>query len=196
LSKNLTDLGQNGRFPIDNGVVLMGVVDEYDILEENEVWVSLDQETKVENLDESDSEQDITSLSLITTKIDLQNQSTELDSNEQSCQESEVQNPKNLDGKRAFVAKNPCLYPGDIRLVTIRSNKSEYYKKLWSLKNVIVFSSKGSRPVFDMTSGGDLDGDLYFLSWDERIIYNSVEKKSGTKSVERTVEKTDKDAVE
>jgi hypothetical protein len=34
-----------------------------------------------------------------------------------------------------------------------------------SIKECIVFSTQGKRPDFDMMSGGDLDGDKYFVSF-------------------------------
>ena len=37
------------------------------------------------------------------------------------------------------------------------------------LTNVVVFPSTGERPLCNMMSGGDLDGDVYYVCWDERI---------------------------
>jgi RNA-dependent RNA polymerase len=39
--------------------------------------------------------------------------------------------------------------------------------ELRHLYNVVVFSSKGHRPACNMMAGGDLDGDVYFVCWDE-----------------------------
>lgn len=68
-----------------------------------------------------------------------------------------------LQGK-VVVSRNPCTHPGDIRLLDA-VNKSE----LQHLVNVIVFPSTGERPLCNMMSGGDLDGDVYFVCWDQRI---------------------------
>lgn len=38
------------------------------------------------------------------------------------------------------------------------------------LRNLVVFSQQGSRPTPNEISGSDLDGDLYFCSWDDRLI--------------------------
>jgi len=38
------------------------------------------------------------------------------------------------------------------------------------LFNVVVFSSKGNRPQCNMMSGGDLDGDVYFVTWDKELL--------------------------
>ncbi|KAJ2902774.1 RNA dependent RNA polymerase-domain-containing protein [Zalerion maritima] len=61
--------------------------------------------------------------------------------------------------------RNPSLHPGDLRVV-MAVDKSE----LHHLKDVIVFPSVGDRPLPHMCSGGDLDGDDFFVFWDERLI--------------------------
>jgi hypothetical protein len=38
------------------------------------------------------------------------------------------------------------------------------------LSNVVVFSSQGERPVFQMMAGGDLDGDVYFVCWEAELL--------------------------
>ncbi|CAM1502120.1 Fc.00g041040.m01.CDS01 [Cosmosporella sp. VM-42] len=64
-----------------------------------------------------------------------------------------------------IVGRNPSLHPGDIRVVQAVDNK-----KLHHLKDVVVFPSKGDRPVPNMLSGGDLDGDDFFVIWDKSLI--------------------------
>mmetsp|Transcript_17417 Transcript_17417/g.17350 ORF Transcript_17417/g.17350 Transcript_17417/m.17350 type:complete len:796 (-) Transcript_17417:29-2416(-) len=63
------------------------------------------------------------------------------------------------------VGKNPCLHPGDIRVLAAVNKPSLHH-----LKNVIVFPQNGPRPHQNECSGSDLDGDLYFVSWDSRLI--------------------------
>eukprot|EP01129_Flabellula_baltica_P002968 TRINITY_DN12837_c0_g1_i1.p1 TRINITY_DN12837_c0_g1~~TRINITY_DN12837_c0_g1_i1.p1 ORF type:complete len:1060 (+),score=194.76 TRINITY_DN12837_c0_g1_i1:118-3297(+) len=65
------------------------------------------------------------------------------------------------------IVKNPCLHPGDIRRF-----KAVNIPELSHLKNVVVFPSKGKRPHPSECSGGDLDGDLYFVTWDQELIFN------------------------
>jgi RNA-dependent RNA polymerase len=42
------------------------------------------------------------------------------------------------------------------------------------LKDVILFSQFGERPACDKMSGGDYDGDMYFVSWDPALIPPAV----------------------
>jgi RNA-dependent RNA polymerase len=60
-----------------------------------------------------------------------------------------------------LVSRNPCTHPGDVRLLNAVDRPEFHY-----LTNVIVFPSKGERPLCNMMSGGDLDGDVYFVCWD------------------------------
>jgi RNA-dependent RNA polymerase len=66
---------------------------------------------------------------------------------------------------RVLVTRNPCTHPGDIRLLECVDRP-----ELRHLFNVVVFSSKGERPQCNMMSGGDLDGDVYFVAWDKELI--------------------------
>lgn len=63
------------------------------------------------------------------------------------------------------VGRNPSLHPGDIRVV-----EAVDVPGLRHLKNVVVFPQKGDRDVPSMCSGGDLDGDDFFIIWDERLL--------------------------
>ncbi|ORD99367.1 RDR1 [Hepatospora eriocheir] len=71
----------------------------------------------------------------------------------------------------AILAKNPCVHPGDIRVVKCVDRKELYY-----LKEVVVFSQKGDRPLFNQASGSDLDGDIYSVSWNKDLIPNHIFK--------------------
>ena len=42
--------------------------------------------------------------------------------------------------------------------------------ELRHLTNLVVFSKHGSRPPANEISGSDLDGDMFFCCWDERLI--------------------------
>ena len=63
------------------------------------------------------------------------------------------------------VTRNPCTHPGDIRIM-----QGVDRPELRHLYNVVVFSSKGERPACNMMAGGDLDGDVYFVCWDEQLL--------------------------
>ncbi|KAG5048419.1 hypothetical protein JHK85_009522 [Glycine max] len=74
---------------------------------------------------------------------------------------------KNLHVVKGFVviAKNPCLHPGDVRVL-----EAVDAPDLHHLNDCLVFPQKGDRPHTNEASGSDLDGDLYFVTWDENLI--------------------------
>ncbi|KAL8833642.1 MAG: hypothetical protein Q9170_004163 [Blastenia crenularia] len=66
------------------------------------------------------------------------------------------------------IARSPALHPGDIqtaRAITVPANSP-----LSELHNCIVFSSKGLRDLPSQLGGGDLDGDLFHVMWDPKLI--------------------------
>ncbi|KAF6165648.1 hypothetical protein GIB67_036055 [Kingdonia uniflora] len=63
------------------------------------------------------------------------------------------------------VAKNPCLHPGDIRILEAVGAPGLHH-----LVDCLVFPQKGDRPHANEASGSDLDGDLYFVTWDEKLV--------------------------
>uniref|UniRef100_A0A0E0PA91 RNA-dependent RNA polymerase n=1 Tax=Oryza rufipogon TaxID=4529 RepID=A0A0E0PA91_ORYRU len=82
----------------------------------------------------------------------------------------------NDDGKTATVVgkvaitKNPCLHPGDIRVL-----EAIYDPDLVGMVDCLVFPQRGERPHPNECSGGDLDGDLYFITWDDKLIPEKVD---------------------
>nr|GEU97542.1 RNA-dependent RNA polymerase 6 [Tanacetum cinerariifolium] len=78
-----------------------------------------------------------------------------------------VETKRNLTVIEGYVviAKNPCLHPGDVRVL-----KAVNVPGLEHLVDCLIFPQKGDRPHTDEASGSDLDGDLYFVTWDEHLI--------------------------
>jgi len=76
---------------------------------------------------------------------------------------------QHIKSDKVIITKNPCLHPGDIRILEAVDTPilRERFKHL---VNVVVFPSKGPRPHTDEIAGSDLDGDMYFVSWDPRLI--------------------------
>ncbi|KFZ15059.1 hypothetical protein V501_02915 [Pseudogymnoascus sp. VKM F-4519 (FW-2642)] len=64
-----------------------------------------------------------------------------------------------------LVGRNPSLHPGDIRVV-----QAVDVPALHHLRDVVVFSQLGDRDVPGMCSGGDLDGDDFFVIWDQDLL--------------------------
>ena len=85
---------------------------------------------------------------------------------------------KNLDltlNKKCTIAKCPCLHPGDVRVLDFKcyiegDKDTEKYKIFSNYMNVLIFPSKGERPHPNECSGSDLDGDNYFVFYDEDLI--------------------------
>ncbi|KAI3467228.1 hypothetical protein Pfo_023891 [Paulownia fortunei] len=66
---------------------------------------------------------------------------------------------------KVVVAKNPCLHPGDVRVL-----EAINVRALHHMVDCIVFPKKGMRPHPNECSGSDLDGDIYFVCWDPDLI--------------------------
>ena len=75
---------------------------------------------------------------------------------------------KILQGK-VVVAKNPCYLLGDVRVLTAVNVEELNY-----LVDCIVFPTQGERPHPSEIAGSDLDGDQYFVCWDEGFIVPRV----------------------
>jgi RNA-dependent RNA polymerase len=65
------------------------------------------------------------------------------------------------------VAKNPCVHPGDIRVLTAVRG---HFILRESARDCLVFPTVGDRPHQDECSGSDLDGDTYLVLWDQAFL--------------------------
>ena len=147
------DVKKKARIYIEESAYVIGIMDEYDILEYGEAYL----------------------------QIKRPNFNIILD-------------------KKCTVAKCPCLHPGDIRVLTFKKYNendpsTEKYKIFNKYENVIIFPSKGKRPHPNECSGSDLDGDNYFIFYDDDLVPEkmhepmdySVEKKKEPTKVNFTI---------
>ena len=72
-----------------------------------------------------------------------------------------------LVGANVAITRSPALHPGDVQLVNAVDVPDD--SPLNALHNCVVFSQHGSRDLPSKLSGGDLDGDLYNIIYDERL---------------------------
>ncbi|KAF2762064.1 RdRP-domain-containing protein [Pseudovirgaria hyperparasitica] len=73
-----------------------------------------------------------------------------------------------LDNQQIIVTRSPALHPGDIQLAT--NIVPPDYHSLRAHRNCIIFSQKGQRDLPSCLSGGDLDGDIYNIIWDQNAV--------------------------
>lgn len=91
-----------------------------------------------------------------------------LKENEVFAQFRDFSNPENIKKLvevDVIVGRNPSLHPGDLRKLRAVDNPL-----LKDMVDVIVFSSQGDRPQPNKMSGGDLDGDIYFIIYDQEMV--------------------------
>ncbi|CAF0959316.1 unnamed protein product [Adineta ricciae] len=132
------------RIPKQSARNLIGIVDEYGVLEYGEVFVQFS---------------NLRSKSLYRP-IQSQHSSPTNDFDDSSSREYEWTETTILNNTRVVVTKHPCHHPGDMRTFNA-VDKPE----LRHLRDCIVFPQKGSRPHSNEISGSDLDGDEYAVFW-------------------------------
>ena len=120
----LIDIKYNGRLNDKKSVCLMGVIDETNTLEEDQVYIHLIYSTEISKINK-------------------------------------------ILNQKVIIYRSPSLYPGDIKILNAVNNPF-----LEHMVNVVVFSKRGNRPIFNQLSGGDLDGDRYFISYNDDITKN------------------------
>ncbi|GMY18202.1 probable RNA-dependent RNA polymerase 1 [Fagus crenata] len=135
-ASKLMDLRLKSRIFIPNGRCMMGCLDETRTLKYGQVFVQISRSSR--QLHNDFSHMFLTSSS----------------------------NPNNLifEGE-VVVAKNPCLHPGDVRVL-----KAVDVPALHHMVDCVVFPQKGKRPHPNECSRSDLDGDQYFVCWDPYLI--------------------------
>lgn len=78
---------------------------------------------------------------------------------------------------RLLLYKSPGLHPGDVRAaraVAPTEQLAEHLKSgemdLKCGQTVLIFSSRGPRPLADMIAGSDYDGDVFSAIWNEQVL--------------------------
>ena len=82
------------------------------------------------------------------------------------CYTHDEAGPRLLTGQ-VVVTRSPALHPGDVQCVTAVDVPAD--NPLRALHNLVAFSSHGNRDLPSQLSGGDLDGDLYNIIYDESL---------------------------
>ena len=82
------------------------------------------------------------------------------------CYTHDELGPRLLTGK-VVVTRCPALHPGDVQCVTAVDVPAD--NPLRALHNLVAFSSHGNRDLPSQLSGGDLDGDLYNIIYDDSL---------------------------
>lgn len=149
----LWGLREKARIFVSSGRWLMGCLDELGVLEQGQCF------------------------------IQVSNPSLENCFLKHGSRFSEIKKNLEVIKGTVVIAKNPCLHPGDIRIL-----EAVDAPELHHLHDCLIFPQKGDRPHTNEASGSDLDGDLYFVTWDENLIppskrswtpmqYNAAEAK-------------------
>ncbi|KAL4926072.1 RNA dependent RNA polymerase [Aspergillus undulatus] len=72
-----------------------------------------------------------------------------------------------LDGIDVLVGRLPAHLPSDIQ-----RRRVVWKSELRHFKDVIIFPTTGDHPLADTLSGGDYDGDIPWICWDQNIVRN------------------------
>lgn len=145
-TRGFQQLRKRSNIMVKKSARLMGVIDEYGVLAEDEVYAALGYDDTVKKQYRYIEQ---------TSANFYENRKIELEY---------------ISGF-VVIGKNPCLHPGDIRVMRavtpeeLKKRDPEGINRLQHLINVIVFPQKGEEPVTCKMSGSDLDGDHYFFSW-------------------------------
>lgn len=72
-----------------------------------------------------------------------------------------------LEDLDVLITRSPAHFPSDIQRV-----RAVFNTKLRRTENVILCSCKGDYPLAGKLSGGDYDGDIAWICWDQRLVQN------------------------
>ena len=103
---------------------------------------------------------------LLADKVGIMDETGYLQESEVYCSIHTDRGPLLLTGS-VVVTRSPAMHPGDVQCVTAVDVPAD--NPLRQLHNMVVFSSHGSRDLPSQLSGGDLDGDLYNIIYDQRL---------------------------
>ena len=78
----------------------------------------------------------------------------------------------------AIITRNPCLDPADIRVVRCvgrteigaKFQQKGLFNKFEKFLNCVIFPQNGKVPLTAQISGSDLDGDNFFICWDQALV--------------------------
>ena len=96
----------------------------------------------------------------------IMDETEHLQENEVYCSVVTEEGGKIITGS-VVVTRSPALHPGDVQCVRAVDVPTD--SPLRALHNVLVFSSHGARDLPSQLSGGDLDGDLYNVIYDNDL---------------------------
>ena len=90
--------------------------------------------------------------------------------NEIFCQIHKEKGNKKIISGDVLLTKNPCLSLYDIQKVKAVNNNlvKEYYAEFY--ENIVIFPSKGKIPLSSKITGSDLDGDIYWICWEQTFV--------------------------
>jgi RNA-dependent RNA polymerase len=143
------NLKKKARIKMKKSCVLIGVIDERGLLEDGEVFVQIQRQSYEKDEEEEESANNDVLEILLGTNFPLE-----------------------LISGNVIITKNPCSHPGDIRVLNSIGKDHPHYEEFEHYFNVVIFSSKGERPEQNKMSGGDLDGDVYMVIWEEKLVNN------------------------
>jgi len=156
-------LRTKSRVPVEKGAMLLGVYDPTGELKSGQVVIQISHPSLLPELprtadaDETDEQVEWTGY------LNTGPGSVKKDAQQNGSNQS------NLLVLTGFVAvtRNPCVHAGDVRILNAVNPPNENLKML---RNVVVFPQQGMRPHASEMAFGDLDGDMFSVYYDRRLV--------------------------